>query len=97
MDDKMKQKIDTVLERIKEPESGLSIARIGLVQKFRYVPARSILYVFRNPIGPAKGCCTIVSNLLLETTQNRLVTALKAAFPELSIQIVVSGCEKPGT
>lgn len=96
MDAKMKQKIDAVLDRVTEPESGLSISRIGLVEKFRYVPAKKRLYVFRNPIGPSKGCCTILSNLLLDTTQGRLVRALEAAFPDLTIQIVVPNYEKAG-
>ncbi|MCK5541501.1 MAG: hypothetical protein KAI40_02330 [Desulfobacterales bacterium] len=61
IDDIMKQKIDTVLDTVKEPESGLSVGQIGLVQKFRYVSSKKILYVYRNPILPSKGCCTIMS------------------------------------
>jgi len=40
MDEEMKRKIDGVLERVKEPESGLSIAELGLVTKLRYTDPR---------------------------------------------------------
>ena len=32
----MARKIDVVLERVKEPESNLSIAQLGLVKRVRY-------------------------------------------------------------
>ncbi|MCK5099702.1 MAG: hypothetical protein KAR45_16450 [Desulfobacteraceae bacterium] len=89
IDDMMKQKLDTVLDTVKEPESGLSVGEIGLVQKFRYVSSKKKLYVYRNPIAPSKGCCTIMSNMLLATTQENLLDALKASFPELAIELVV--------
>ncbi|MCD4743224.1 MAG: hypothetical protein K8R67_12180 [Desulfobacteraceae bacterium] len=89
IDDSMKRKIDAVLDTVKEPESGLSVGEIGLVQKFRYVSSKKTLYVFRNSILPSKGCCNIMSNMLLAATQKNLLDALKASFPELTIEMVV--------
>ena len=89
IDDSMKQKIDAALDIVKEPESGLSVGEIGLVQKFRYVSAKKILYVYRNPIASSKGCCTIMSNMLLATTQENFLDELKKSFPELAIELVV--------
>ena len=94
MDDRMKQKIDSVLEKVREPESGLSVGELGLVRKFRYNAAKRTLYVFRNQILPSKGCCTIISNMLLETTQKDLLEELQAAFPELDVVMVVPELEK---
>jgi len=89
MDGRMKQQLDSVLDRVKEPESGLSVGEIGLVQKFKYNASKRTLYVFRNPILPSKGCCTLLSNMLLETTQKALLRELENAFPELAIVMVV--------
>ncbi|MCK5099602.1 MAG: hypothetical protein KAR45_15950, partial [Desulfobacteraceae bacterium] len=89
IDDSMKQKLDAALDTVKEPESGLSVGEIGLVQKFRYVSSKKTLYVYRNPIAPSKGCCTIMSNMLLAATQKNFLDALKASFPELTIELVV--------
>ncbi len=89
MDESMKKELDAVLDRVKEPESGLSLSEIGLVQKFRYLPHKKTLYVYRNPIHPTKGCCTLISNMLLETVQKNLLAELRAAFPGLRIELVV--------
>ncbi len=89
IDDSMKQKIDAALDMVKEPESGLSVGEIGLVQKFRYVSSKSILYVYQNPIAPSKGCCIIMSGMLLEAVQKNLLDTLKKSFPELTIELVV--------
>ena len=89
IDEAMKQKIDSVLASVKEPETGLSVGEIGLVQKFTYVRSKKILYVYRNPIMPTKGCCTIMANMLLADTQKNLMDALQVSFPELSIKMVV--------
>ena len=89
IDDSMKQKLDAALDTVKEPESGLSVGEIGLVQKFRYVSSKKTLYVYRNPIAPSKGCCIIMSNMLLAATQKNFLDALKASFPELTIELVV--------
>jgi len=89
MDDAMKKELDAVLDRVKEPESGLSVGDIGLVQKFRYVSSKNMLYVYRNSILPGKGCCTLISNMLLSTTQKELIGELKKSFPKLTIEMVV--------
>jgi len=94
MDDSMKQKIDRVLDKVKEPESGLSVGEIGLVQKLRYSASKRTLYVFRNQILPSKGCCTLISNMLLETTQKSLIEELEGAFPDLSVVMVVPGFQQ---
>lgn len=37
----MEQKVNRVLDRVKEPETGLSIAQPGLVERLRYVERNS--------------------------------------------------------
>lgn len=89
MDESMRKELDAVLDRVKEPESGLSVGDIGLVQKFRYVDGKKTLYVYRNSILPSKGCCTLISNMLLETTQKELLDELRKSFPKLTVEMVV--------
>jgi len=48
MNTEMIRKIDAVLERVKEPESGLSIAQLGLVAKLRYNPTKKKLYFHKH-------------------------------------------------
>jgi len=89
MDSMMKQKIDHVLERVKEPESGLSIAQLGLVAKLRYNPKRKKLYIFTSTIRHnRKQCCTVLQGLLLSGTLNSLTREFKKEFPDLDVELV---------
>lgn len=51
MDAIMKQKIEAALDRVKEPESGLSIAQLGLVEKLRYSMGKTLLSHEIKPVG----------------------------------------------
>ena len=51
----MKKKIDAVLERVKEPESGLSIAELGMVERLRYSKKHKKLIIFTRPINSPPG------------------------------------------
>ena len=89
MQSAMKQKIDSVLERVKEPESGQSIAQLGLVDKLRYSPSRKKLYIFTSTIRQnRKQCCTVLQGLLISSTLNSLTAEFQKEFPDLAIEIV---------
>jgi len=88
MEEKMKRRIDGVLERVKEPESGLSIAELGLVERLRYSEKHRKLVVFTNPINSPPGCCVIMAKLLQDTTGKRLTEEFKKEFPDLSIEFI---------
>ena len=88
MEEKMKRRIDGVLERVKEPESGLSIAELGLVERLRYSEKHRKLVVFTNPINSPPGCCVIMAKLLQDTTGQRLTEEFQKEFPGLSIEFV---------
>lgn len=88
MEDKMKRRIDGVLERVKEPESGLSIAELGLVERLRYSEKSRKLVVFTNPINSPPGCCVITAKLLQDATGKRLTEEFQKVFPDLSIEFI---------
>ncbi len=84
----MTKKIESVLDKVKEPESLLSVAQLGLVEKISYSTKNKKLYVFLNSINSTHGCCTIMASLLLSTTLNNLTEEFQKEFPDLSIEIV---------
>lgn len=85
----MKAKIDSVLERVKEPESNLSIAQLGLVDKLRYSPTRKRLYIYTSTIRHnRKQCCTILQGLLIAGTLNSLIAEFQKEFPDLAVEVV---------
>ena len=90
MDEEMKQKLDKVLEIVKDPESNLPLSSLGIVNKYRYNDAKKELYVFTDFFSHRPPCKTCVGiSMLLETSIKRdLTAALKNEFPDLSILFV---------
>ena len=84
----MINKIEAVLDRVREPESNLSIAQLGLVKKLRYVENKKTLYIFtRDPSAP-KACCTIIAKLLQTSLSEKLIQEFQIEFPDLTIEFV---------
>ena len=85
----MKQKIDHVLDRVKEPETGLSIAQLGLVERIRYNQVKKKLTVFSSNLQHIHHyCCTVLQGLLISGTWNSLTEAFQKEFPDLAVEIV---------
>jgi metal-sulfur cluster biosynthetic enzyme len=88
----MKQKIDAVLDRVKEPVTGLPIAQLGLVRRLRYSESKKTLFVFfsaENRRVPK--CCKIIQGLLLSDILKALTEEFHKEFPELVIEMAAAG------
>jgi metal-sulfur cluster biosynthetic enzyme len=89
MTSKMKQKIDAVLDRVKEPVTGLPVAQLGLVERLRYNESKRKLFVFLNAENRRiPKCCKIIQGLLLSDIIKALTEEFNKEFPELSVEIV---------
>jgi metal-sulfur cluster biosynthetic enzyme len=86
MDAIMKKKLQSVLERVKDPETNMAISELGLVERFRYYPEQKKLSVFLNPVRPGKVCCSIISSLLLTSTLKNLMNELQKEFPDFAVE-----------
>jgi len=82
----MKEKLQSVLERVKDPETNVAISELGLVERFRYYPKQKKLSIFLNPVRPGKVCCSIISSLLLSATLRDLMNELKKEFPDFTVE-----------
>jgi len=82
----MKKKLQSVLERVKDPETNMAISELGLVERFRYHQEQKKLSVFFNPVRPGKVCCSIISSLLLSSTLKDLMNELQKEFPDLYLE-----------
>jgi metal-sulfur cluster biosynthetic enzyme len=91
MDPEMIRRIDGVLKAVRDPESGLSVAQIGLVKRLRYSESAKTLLVYSNPLGKTHGCCTLIALTLLEDVQRRLLEALSREFPALTVRLAGPG------
>ena len=82
----MKKKLQSVIERVKDPETNVAISELGLVERFRYYPEQKKLSVFLNPVRPGKVCCSIISSLLLSSTLKDLMNELQKEFPDCYLE-----------
>lgn len=90
MDRMMKDKIDSVLERVTDPESGLSVAQLGLVKKVRYSEDRNLLYIFTDFVSRQPGCltCAGIAMAISASILKNLEAEFQKEFPDLTIAFV---------
>ncbi len=88
MDSDMINRIDFVLDRVIESESGLSIAQIGLVKRIRYSEKKNKLLVFTKAFSQTHGCCTLLALTQQSQILNHLEEEFKKEFPEHLIELV---------
>ncbi len=90
MSSRMIEKIDRVLERVKDPESGLPVSRLGLVKRFRYSEREKRLFVFTDvyPHLPKCVTCAAIARTIVSAIVRDLQAELEREFPELSVEFV---------
>ncbi len=84
------KKFDAIMEEVKDPESELSISRLGLVKKFRYSEEHKLIYVFTDFFSHRPACYTCVGiSMAIESTIIReLRKKLEEEFPDMEIKIL---------
>ena len=88
MDREMISKIDAVLDRVREPVSGLTVAQLGLVTRLRYLERSRRLAVYLSSVKRAKMCCTVIAGTLQNQTLDTLTQELEREFPDLHVEYV---------
>ena len=85
MNDIIQKKIDRVFDSIQDPQSGMTIAQLGLVGKIRYVEKSQKLIVFLNRLGKGKSCCAALNMVVLADLEKAIKEGLEVEFPQFSI------------
>jgi len=90
MDAGMIARIEAILEKVKDPESGLSVAQLGIVKKVRYSADPGILYLFTDFGSHRPGCvtCAGIAMALSATILKNLEKEFREEFPGLEIAFV---------
>ena len=76
------------INRIKIPESGLALSETDIIEKLRFIEAKNKLVVVKYPMHSHEGCCTLISNALLNNILKKLREELEIEFPQLSIEVI---------
>lgn len=90
MNPEMIKKIDAVLDRVKDPESGLSVSRLGVVERVRYSEASKKLYIFADFSSHMPRCsaCAAVAGLIADRIARDLAVEFHVEFPNLDVEFV---------
>jgi metal-sulfur cluster biosynthetic enzyme len=90
MTPEMTRKIDSVLDRVKDPESNLPIAQLGVVKRLRYDEEKRALYIFTDFYSHLPRCvtCAAIARTIASTIIRDLRIEFEKEFPDLSIEFV---------
>lgn len=90
MSQEMIKKIDAVLDRVKDPESGLPIAKLGLVQRIRYSEKERRLFIFTDAYRHLPHCltCAAIAQAIIASVARDLTAEFQKEFADLVIEFV---------
>jgi metal-sulfur cluster biosynthetic enzyme len=90
MSPEMIRKIDAVLEKIKDPESGLPVAQLGLVRRVRYSEKDKRFYIFTDAYRHLPHCvtCAAIAQTIIATIVRDVTAEFQKEFPDLTVEFV---------
>lgn len=80
----VREKFDAILARVKEPQSELSLAELGLIKKMTYYKADKTIMVYMNfaPQSPVScPACFITTDMMKDSVERDLKEAILEDFP----------------
>jgi metal-sulfur cluster biosynthetic enzyme len=90
MEPGMIARIEGVLNRVKDPESNLSVSRLGLIRRVRYSEDQKKLYIFADLYAHLPKCpaCSAIAQAVGSTLLRDLQREFADEFPDLTIELV---------
>jgi metal-sulfur cluster biosynthetic enzyme len=89
MDLSVRKKFDDVIAKVKEPQSELSLADLGMVSKIRYFEKDKTIIVYLSANEPRSECpaCSVISGVVLAGIERDLIAELEVEFPGWAISV----------
>ena len=89
-DPRVQEKIDQLLDRVKDPESGLSIADIGLVRRIRGSDEHHLIYLDVPFDNHTPGClaCAGIAMAIVASIRRELKEAFEGEFPGYTVEFI---------
>ncbi len=88
MEKEMVEKITVILDKIKEYETGRSLAQLDIIEKLRYVKEKKKFIVLKNLEQSRQGGIILISNKVLSRMMNELKDEIEAAFPGHVVEVI---------
>ncbi len=82
LDLSVREKFDAILDRVREPQSELSLAELGLVKKISYHAPEKTIVVHLDLGRPGQECpaCYAINEFVIKTIERDLKAALENDF-----------------
>jgi len=90
MDELMKKKLSDLLDRVKEPQSGLTISQLGMIEGIKHEPITNKLLVVTNPQITSKACCMVFNLFEVGEIEDLIAFELKKEFPNVEVEFTNS-------
>tara|TARA_B100000614_G_scaffold138881_1_gene123449 strand:- start:660 stop:941 length:282 start_codon:yes stop_codon:yes gene_type:complete len=89
-DPTVQRRIDRILSRVRDPESGLAIADLGLVRRVRVADAHSVIYLDVPFDAHAPGCltCAGIAMTIIMGIRRDLSAAFEEEFPGYRVEFI---------
>jgi metal-sulfur cluster biosynthetic enzyme len=89
-DPAVQEKIEAILKRVRDPESGLPIADLNLVQRVRVSEDHSLIYLDVPFDQHAPGCltCAGIAMTIIVGIKRELVAAFEQEFPGYAVEFI---------
>ncbi len=86
----VQDKIDTILREVRDPESGLPICDLGLVQRVRVSDEHRVIYLDVPFDRHVPGCmaCTGIAMTIIMGIRRDLIESFKERFPGYSVEFI---------
>lgn len=90
MNEEWTKKVDAVLDRVRDPESGLPVSELGVVKKVRLSEKERTLYVFLDTYGHLPKCvtCAAIAQMVLAGIARDLKEAFGEEFPGMEVVVL---------
>ena len=86
----VQKKIDTILDTVKDPESGLAISELGLVRRIRVVDDHKLIYLDIPFDDHTPGCltCAGIAMVIVQGIRRELKSAFEREFPGYTVEFI---------
>lgn len=86
----MADKFETILKRVKEPETELSVSELNLVKRISYSETEKKFLIYMDIATPKFPCltCGVVTEQIRSTIERRLKEEFTKEFPGYTVETV---------
>lgn len=85
------KKLEAIFSRVKDPEVGLPLSDVGLVERVRISNSSKTLYVIESDMSNPHLCCSVYTSIVRQQILDELEKELHKEFPDYTVKFIHAG------